>query len=396
MAANTHPSSQQSGIARPGVWIAVFLLGVVVLLNLYTTQPILGHIADWAGVGTATAAWTISATTFGVAIAAPIAGSISDHLGRKRIILNALGLMIIATVLCSLSPPFPLLLVLRAIQGIGIPFVSAVAVAYMAEEFPAQIAVRINTIYLAGAAFGGFSGRFFSGSLVSVSDHWQLVFIPITVLLIFTLLATLRWLPQEQNFKPSSSVRDGLKGLPRVIRQPELLGVCFVGAGLLFLQVTSFTYGALYLQEAPFSLSPFRVSLIFLVFLIPMFTTPMFGTVMGRIGEVRCYWIAAAIGILGLSLTALESTPLFVTGLALWVIAVFGGQASTTRYTARHFVHNRSAAVGCYLTAFYLGGTIGGVAPAPLYDAYGWHATLVLMIGIAIATAVVATLTWRD
>ena len=396
MAANTHASSQPNTATGPGVWIAVFLLGVVVLLNLYTTQPILGHIADWAGVSTAAAAWTISATTFGVAMVAPIAGAISDHLGRKRIILYTLALMIVATVLCSLSPPFPLLLVLRAIQGIGIPFVSAVTVAYMAEEFPAQIAVRINTVYLAGAAFGGFSGRFFSGLLVSVSDHWQLVFIPITVLLILTILATMSWLPKEQHFKPSASVRDGLTGLPHVIRQPELLGVCFVGAGLLFLQVTSFTYGSLELQEPPFSLSTFRVSLIFLVFLVPMITTPMFGMVMGRIGEVRCYWIAATIGILGLELTALESTPLFVVGLALWVIAVFGGQASCTRYTARYFTHNRSAAVGCYLTAFYLGGTIGGVAPAPLYESYGWHATLVLLIGIAIATAVVATLTWRD
>ena len=42
---------------------AVVLLGMTALLNLYSTQPILGEIAAWAHIPTTNAAWTISTTT---------------------------------------------------------------------------------------------------------------------------------------------------------------------------------------------------------------------------------------------------------------------------------------------------------------------------------------------
>ncbi|MDK7146565.1 hypothetical protein [Corynebacterium pseudokroppenstedtii] len=44
---------------------AVVLLGMTALLNLYSTQPILGDIAAWAHIPTTDAAWTISTTTAG-------------------------------------------------------------------------------------------------------------------------------------------------------------------------------------------------------------------------------------------------------------------------------------------------------------------------------------------
>ena len=56
---------------------------------------------------------------------------------------------------------------------------------------------------------------------------------------------------------------------------------------------------------------------------------------------------------------------------------------------------HRSAAVGVYLTAYYLGGTIGGSAPAPLFAAAGWPALVALIVAVTAASTTVGAIAWR-
>lgn len=164
-------------LRRPGPWIAVFLLGTAALLNLYSTQPILTELSGWARVDAASAAWTISATTLGVAILAPVAGSISDRLGRKRVMLAAIAAMTVATLCCAIAPGFAWLLAFRVVQGLATPFVFAVAIAYVAEETEPAKTSALNGVYVAGTAFGGFAGRLLSGSVLDIFGSWRLTFV---------------------------------------------------------------------------------------------------------------------------------------------------------------------------------------------------------------------------
>lgn len=52
---------------------AVFLLGVCALLNIYSTQPLLPVLSRDLHVPLGQSTWTISATTLGVAVMAPLA-----------------------------------------------------------------------------------------------------------------------------------------------------------------------------------------------------------------------------------------------------------------------------------------------------------------------------------
>jgi hypothetical protein len=74
---------------------------------------------------------------------------------------------------------------------------------------------------------------------------------------------------------------------------------------------------------------------------------------------------------------------------------VFAGQASATGFIGAHARRDRSAAVGLYLTAYYLGGTIGGFAPAPLAAGPGWPAVVLLVVLVVAVGAVVGTIAWR-
>ncbi|WP_370658471.1 MFS transporter [Corynebacterium sp. ACRQM] len=98
-------------------YIPLFLLGMCALINLYSTQPILGQLGAWAHIAPERAAWTVSATTLGVAICAPFSGAISDVYGRKKVMLCALGIMVISTIACCFLPIFLCCWCLDSLRG---------------------------------------------------------------------------------------------------------------------------------------------------------------------------------------------------------------------------------------------------------------------------------------
>lgn len=382
-------------LRRPGVWIAVFLLGCCALVNLYSTQPILVEITRWGDVSVSEGVWTISAATLGIVVVAPLAGSVSDRLGRKRVMVVAIVGMIIATSLCALAPTFSWLLLLRFLQGVATPFVFTVAVAYISEESTGSQTAVLNGVYVAGTAFGGFIGRFLAGWAVDVTGSWQASFAGPVLILAAALMATWCWLPPETAFRPARTLVVGLRGMGVHLRDWRVLGTCLVGASLLFQQVVSFTYGALYLLGQPFVLSALQVSLVFVVFLAPTAIIPFVGVLITRWGVVVTYCVSAALGGVGLVLTLVPVVGAVVVGLMLSCVAVFAGQSCATGFLGRHCRAYTSAAVGLYLTFYYLGGTIGGFVPAPLYLHAGWPALVALLAGCAIIGTVVAAFAWR-
>jgi MFS transporter, YNFM family, putative membrane transport protein len=390
--------TKSGSVGRPGFTtrVAIFLLGMCALLNLYSTQPVLAQIARWASVSQADAAWTVSATTLGVAVMAPVAGAVSDRLGRKRIVLLAIAVMLVATALCMVSTTFGELLAFRFLQGLATPYVFAVVLAYIGDEFVPAVATRLNSLYVAGTAFGGFAGRFFPGLAVNVSHDWRDSFWPLLVILSITFLAASAWLPMERAFVASPSLTASFTGIGVIIKDWRLLCTCVVGACLLFQQVASFTFASLHLQQPPLNLTTLQVSLVFVVFLAPTVVTPWVGRSIDRIGRVPTFLAAAVLGAGGLALALVPSTWSIIIGLACSCVSVFAGQACATGFTAHRASRFRSAAVGLYLTAYYLGGTVGAVAPASAYANNGWPAVVLVIMLVIAAGVIAATLAWRS
>lgn len=374
---------------------ALFALGSCALLNVYATQPILPDIARRFSVSLGASAWTISTSTLGVAVAAPLAGAVSDRFGRKRVMVAALIALIVITASCALAWNFTALLSLRFAQGLLVPFIFTAALAYIAEEWSGRTATTMNGVYVAGTAFGGFCGRFLAGAAASFTG-WLSTFLVFAVLLILVLALAVFCLPMERQFRPSASLGKSLWSVAKGVRDWRLLATCFVGASLLFQQVTSFTYLSLRLGAPPFSLTSIEVGALFVVFILPVTVTPFFGRLIGTIGRTRAFLLSQIAGIAGIALTLSVHLPSIVIGLALSCMAVFAGQSCATGYTARHAREGRSAATGLYLTCYYLGGSLGAVAPAPLYAHHGWLGCAVLIGLVALASTALARVAWRE
>ena len=376
-----------------GTNTAVFLLGLSALLTIYATQPLLPALAADLGVSATAAAWTVSATALGVAVAAPFAGAVSDRLGRKRVMLTAIAVLAGTTVACAVAPGFAVLLAARAAQGLAVPFVFAVAVAYVAEEVPASRSAAVNGLYVSGTAFGGFLGRFLSGA-VADAIGWRASFAALVLVLLAVLGGVAALLPRERRFAPTTGVLGGLRGIGGHLRNGRLLGTCALGAAVLFVQVGAFTYAGLHLSGPPFGLGTAQVGAVFAVFLVAVVITPLTGRLVSRVGRRLVLVLATAVLLAGLALTLVPATAAVVAGLTGACTGVFAAQACATAQAAASGGAARSSAVGLYLTCYYAGGGVGAVVPAPLFSSVGWPACVGLLGAVAVLGAVAALVSW--
>src|SRR5215211_8750262 len=128
-------------------------------------QALLPSLARAFGVGAAEISSIITASTLAIALTAPFTGALADVLGRKRVITAAMISLIVPTVLVAFSASVPEMIFWRFVQGLLMPPIFAVIVAYIGDEWPAAEVPGIAGLYVAGASLGGFAGRFVTGVL---------------------------------------------------------------------------------------------------------------------------------------------------------------------------------------------------------------------------------------
>src|SRR5215470_16950648 len=63
--------------------------------------------------------WLFSVYLLAQAVCVPIYGKLADLFGRKPIMLIGIGLFLVGSVLCGLAWSMPVLIVFRAVQGLG-------------------------------------------------------------------------------------------------------------------------------------------------------------------------------------------------------------------------------------------------------------------------------------
>ena len=110
-------------------------------------------------------------TTLTMAFSLVLAGSASEVFGRKRIMIASLAASALATLLCRLAPNLAALVALRALAGLALSGLPAVAMAYLADEIAPESLGLAMGLYIAGSTLGGMSGRLIVGLL---ADHLQL------------------------------------------------------------------------------------------------------------------------------------------------------------------------------------------------------------------------------
>ena len=381
--------------SRIGVLIALFVTGYATFINLYVTQPLLPRFREIFHASELMVSLTVSAPVLAVALTAPLVGLLADALGRKRVIIAAMLGLSLPTFLAATAGSLSQLIVWRFLQGLFIPGIIAVAMAYISEESPRQAVGSTMATYVTGTVVGGFSGRFIAG-LCATHYNWRIAFVYIGAITLIGSLATLRFLPRSTKFVRQTGTAASLASLCLHLKNPQLLATYAIGFNVLFCQVASFTYVNFYLADKPFLLGPAALGAIFTVYLIGAVITPVSGIILDRVGYRRTLRIAVGIIVTGMLLTLIQSLPVIITGLTLASTGVFACQAAASSYVGKAAGKARSSAAGLYVALYYFGGGLGSILPGFFWKQTGWIGCVVLILFLQAAILLIAGELWKD
>jgi EmrB/QacA subfamily drug resistance transporter len=178
--------------------LMVLFVGVLMgALDIAIVGPALPAIQAQFGVDDRALAWVFTVYVLANLVGTPLMAKLSDRAGRRSIYVLDVVLFAAGSLLVALSPTFGVLLLGRAIQGLGAGGIFPVASAVIGDTFPVE--KRGGALGLIGAVFGiaFLVGPILGGViLLALNWHWLfLINLPIAALLI---VGALRLLPSTR------------------------------------------------------------------------------------------------------------------------------------------------------------------------------------------------------
>jgi YNFM family putative membrane transporter len=373
--------------------LAVATAGFSTFLHLYAPQALLPELAREFGVGAAQISALITAGTLAIALTAPFTGAAADVLGRKRLITAAMFAVTVPMVMATISTNVETIIAWRFIQGLLLPPIFTVVLAYIGDEWPPAEVAGVAGLYVSGSSFGGFCGRFIPGVLADLVG-WRFAFLALAALGLAGAVLVAVKLPPERRFVRSEGfLASGLQML-RHLRNPQLVATYAVGFGVLFNFIAIFTYVSFHLAAPPYNFSASLLGALFFTYLIGTLCAPLTGRAVMRFGR-RTFMIGViAVWMAGLALLLASPVLVIVFGLALCAGCGMLCQATSTGYVTASVHEGRSSAIGLYVSCFYIGGTVGGHMAGVLWGQAGWPAVVALSAIVLTVMGMIVTLVW--
>jgi EmrB/QacA subfamily drug resistance transporter len=178
---------------------AVLLLGVSAFALLQSLViPALPTIQHSLDTSQNTVTWVVTSYLLSASIATPIMGRIGDMVGKERVLVATLVALAIGSVVAGLAHTIFVLIVGRAIQGIG-GCVLPLSFGIIRDEFPAEKVASGVGIIAALTAVGGGLGLVVAGPIITHLNYHWLFWIPLVMIVVAGVCAQL--------FVPESPIR---------------------------------------------------------------------------------------------------------------------------------------------------------------------------------------------
>ena len=374
--------------------LAIATAGFSAFVNLYSPQALLPELADEFGVGAAGISALMTATTAAIALTAPFTGALADVLGRKRLITAAAFAVVVPTLTMIFAESVPQLVVLRFVQGLLLPPIFTVAVAYVGDEWPPLEVPRIAGLFISGSSVGGFCGRFVTGAVADLFG-WRASFVAVSLLTLFGAMIVTFALPRERSFVRSGGLISSARQMLAHLRNPRLLAIYAVGFGVLFNFIATFTYVSFHLAEAPYFFSPTLLGALFATYLAGSFVVPWVGRAILLFGRRRFILGVIAVWICGALMLLAPPVLVIIIGLTLCATCGMLCQAVSTGYVITTAKEGRSSAAGLYASSFYIGGSAGAFLIGLVWHAAGWSGCVAAIVAIQVAMAAIVAFAWE-
>jgi len=133
--------------------------------------PLLALRQQQWGFGPGTLTFAFSVYALGLLVALLIGGSLSDHIGRKPVLLAALYGELLSIAVFVVAPSIRWVIVARAIQGLATGMATSAFNAAIVEAAPARLKLVAGGLAAASVAGGLGIGALLTGAAVEWLDH---------------------------------------------------------------------------------------------------------------------------------------------------------------------------------------------------------------------------------
>jgi len=362
---------------------------------MYCTQALLPAFSAYYRITPAVAALTVSLTTGMLALSIVPASVLSERYGRITVMLasgvasTAIGLIL------PFSPTLGVLLVGRAMHGVALAGIPAVAMAFLAEEVHAASLGSAMGRYIAGTTVGGLVGRIVPSLIVDVSN-WRVALLVGSVTTLAGTIAFAVLVPRSRFFTPkAANVRVTLHNLTSHIRNPLLLKLFSLGFTLMGAFVTVYNYLGYRLSSRPFELASWIVGLLFLLYLAGTLTSIVAGRLADSRGRALVLGVSLPITVTGLLATVPQALVAIVIGAGVFTGGFFAAHTVASGWVGAVAREHRAEASALYLFSYYLGGSVAGALGGLIYSVGGWTATVVFVSALLLAALLLTAMLVR-
>jgi DHA1 family bicyclomycin/chloramphenicol resistance-like MFS transporter len=240
----------------PHIFTLVMLSGISAL-TMSIFLPSLNHMAEHFGVDYAVMQFAVSGYLLATAVLQMVIGPLSDRLGRRPVVIGALGVFVLATIGCVLAPTAGVFLAFRMLQAavaVGIVLSRAIVRDMVPQDQAASmigyVTMGMALIPMVGPMVGGVLDEFFG---------WKASF----VLLALVGMATLALVVADQGETIEGrgmGIAQQLRGYPDLLRSQRFWGYALCaafGSGAFF----ALLGGSSFVAGEVFHLSPFWTGL---------------------------------------------------------------------------------------------------------------------------------------
>ncbi len=380
--------------------VAYALVASVIGLGLYaslTPSPLYRSYSVLWNFSPLTLTLIYATYAFGVLATLLLAGSVSDRVGRRPVLLASLGGLMGSTLLFLLADSAVWLFAARGLQGLATGAALSSASAALLDLHPRRDPAAVGLANATAAAGGIGLGMLVSSSLVQIG--WEPRLLPYLVLLVLiaVLFAGAFWMPEPVRDRSRLRLAVARPSVPHAVRRPFVLAALAV--------LSSWSIGALFFSLGPqlaahlFDTTNVIVSGIGIVALAGAATVAQLAT--GRTAP----WVAASAGSIALAggtimivvAAGIESSTLFligsIVGGAGFGAAFLGGlRALVTAIPPEH----RGAVLSAFYVAAYASLSVPAVLAGIVVTYISLGATFEIFGSVVAAIAlVVAFEAWR-
>lgn len=244
----------------------ILMLGALVALGPFTIDlylPAFPEVAADLGASDAAIQFTLTATMIGFGLGQLIVGPLSDSLGRKKPLLIATVLHIVASIGVALAPTVEWVMVGRVFQGIGAAGGAVVAMAVVRDLFAGQALIRMLSRMALVTGLAPVLAPVIGSQLLRVMD-WREVFYVLAAyaVLIGLIVATrlTETLPRSRRGESEPGIVG--KRYKKLLSDPAFVGTAVVGA-MTFTTLFAYLSSSSFVLQDVYGLSAQQYGIVF-------------------------------------------------------------------------------------------------------------------------------------